>query len=633
MSAQRPGAEPARTNEVRSFRTSVLGEGSWFQPEDGRGGRFRLDTVNQCLWKHVANGPDQRLLLAPKTFAVLKHLIDRADQLVTQEEFLEAVWPGVYVQPEVLKSQILSLRSLLEDDARQPGFIETSSRRGYRFIARISRDEGHISTLAPRTCRLIARERPLSELRTVLQRAVQQRQREVVFVTGESGIGKTSLADEFLHQTRLEMPQARLALGQCLERCGRKETYHPMLEALRELCMGQGGAQLQTELAACAPSWLAQIPALLQAAQRTALQRELLSATRDPMPRELIDFFERVSAERPVVLVFDDLQWSDHSTLFLIEMLARSRAPMQLVLIGIYRTGQHPVRGLHQELQLHGLCRDLPVEALTEDEIAAYLTTQVRGACALPAGLSSLVYRRTEGNPLFMVTLLEHLCQRRLLSKLEGAWHLEARLEAIEFEVPETLREMIDARMAQLSIDEQFVLEAASIMGVEFCPDWCAEALDLGPERTEELCQVLASRYGILRPAQSDMHSASGYAATRYQFSHAMYQQVLYRRQATSRRATLHLKLTQWLGSTSAPAAAMQWTPVRTHPPEHSGQSADTGRYRGRDKEHADLRAAQAATGRRAQISPERSGVTRIRATHSSHDADPGADSVLVARA
>ena len=331
------------------------------------------------------------------------------------------------------------------------------------------------------------------------------------------------------------MPEARFALGQCVEGYAGKEAYYPVLEALRSLCLNPARPQLQRELAACAPSWIAQIPGLVQPGQRPALAHAPAGEMPDRTPRELISFFERVATETPIVLVFEDLQWADPCTVSLIEVLARTRTPMPLMLIGTYRPdemllGDHPMRALRLELQLHGLRGELAVEPLTENEIALYLAAQASGATP-PTGLADLIYRHTEGNPLFMVTLLEHLLQRDLLSKTDGTWQLNAPLDTIEFEVPETLREMIEARIGRLSAEEQSILEVASMAGIDFYPSWCAAPARLAPERTEQLCHALARRHGVLRPSRRDPLSRSPRnTATRYEFSHAMYREVLYRR-------------------------------------------------------------------------------------------------------
>jgi DNA-binding winged helix-turn-helix (wHTH) protein len=91
---------------------------------------FWLDTVNQCLWRNA-----ERITLTPRAFLVLRYLVERAGQLVTHDELLDALWPNAFVQPEVLKSHILEIRTALGDSAKSPSFIETLPRRGYRFIA------------------------------------------------------------------------------------------------------------------------------------------------------------------------------------------------------------------------------------------------------------------------------------------------------------------------------------------------------------------------------------------------------------------------------------------------------------------------------------------------------------------
>ncbi len=94
---------------------------------------FQLDAENQFLWRD-----GERVALTPKAFPVLNYLVDRGEKLVGQNELLDALWAEKFVQPEVLKTHILEIRNALGDDARNPKFIETQPRRGYRFIGRIS---------------------------------------------------------------------------------------------------------------------------------------------------------------------------------------------------------------------------------------------------------------------------------------------------------------------------------------------------------------------------------------------------------------------------------------------------------------------------------------------------------------
>jgi len=107
--------------------------GAWMKEFDP----FRLDTGNECLWRRDEQGAEERILIKPKAFAILRYLVEHAGRLATQEQLLNAVWPHTYVQPEVLKRHIGDIRNLLGDDPKHPAFIETRPWRGYQFIAAV----------------------------------------------------------------------------------------------------------------------------------------------------------------------------------------------------------------------------------------------------------------------------------------------------------------------------------------------------------------------------------------------------------------------------------------------------------------------------------------------------------------
>src|SRR4029077_13224902 len=108
--------------------------------------------------------------------------------------------------------------------------------------------------------KIVGREPALHELDHCLRKAVRG-QRQIVFVTGEAGIGKTTLVDEFQRRVGANVLALRCARGQCVEGYGSKEAYYPMLEALGELCRDSGGESLVQILAVQAPTWLVQFPA------------------------------------------------------------------------------------------------------------------------------------------------------------------------------------------------------------------------------------------------------------------------------------------------------------------------------------------------------------------------------------
>ena len=270
-------------------------------------GPFRLDPVNQCLWRG-----ETRITLTPKVFAVLRHLIDHPGRLVTQEEVLEAVWPETYVQPEILRKYILELRKALGDDPKAPRFIETLPKRGYRFLADL-KEEAFVAAVGGPSAP-VGRERELAELNSHLRKSLQGH-RQLVLVTGEAGVGKSTLLDAF-EQRLGGHENMRIARGQCVEGFGGKEAYYPILDAFGHLVRGPGAEGTIQILASQAPTWLIQFPSLLRPEQRDALQREILGATRERMVREICEALESMTAKNPLALILEDLHWVGSQGLF-----------------------------------------------------------------------------------------------------------------------------------------------------------------------------------------------------------------------------------------------------------------------------------------------------------------------------
>lgn len=509
---------------------------------------FRLDTANQCLWRRSADGSDLRVLLPPKAFALLRYLAEHPGRLVTEDELLKAVWPKVYVQPEAIKSQLYEIRKVLGDHPKMPRYIETLPRRGYQFIAAVleAPSADPLAAARPISRRVVGRERTFSELRDRL-RAASGSQRQVVLITGESGIGKTTVVDEFQRQTTCDFPSVRIARGQCIDAFGGTEAYYPILDALDQLCRGSSAASTIEILAAQAPTWLVQFPALLTQRHRELLRQELLGATRERMVREICTALETLTADTPLLLVLEDVQWVDHSTVDVISALARRRETAKLILVATSRPidmldSDHAFKALRQNLMLRQLCHEIELAPLTEAEVAKYLAADSSQA-GPPKGLTELIQRHTEGNPLFMVAALDHLTERGFISRENGSWQLRMPLEEIDLGVPESLRQMIDAQIERLSTEEQRALEAASVEGPVFSVSVSASPLaDKNAEDLEILYETLARRCRMVRSI-GIQRVPDGSTVARYEFVHALYREVLYRRQPSLRRSRLHRRI------------------------------------------------------------------------------------------
>jgi predicted ATPase len=356
---------------------------------------------------------------------------------------------------------------------------------------------------------------------------------------------RSSLTPSPLHPFTLSSPL--VARGQCLEQYGQGEAYLPVLAALEQLCRAPGGQQVIEVLSRYAPLWLVQMPALVAGTELAALQQRVLGATRERMLREIAAALEALAVERGLVLVLEDLHVSDHSTVELLAYLAQRREWAPLLIVGTYRLAEvvvrgHALRGIVRDLQVHGQCQELRLELLTAPEVGEYVTRRVmRGA--VPRGVVEQIHQRTDGNPLFMVTVVEYLLEQGLLHEVDGQWQVKGDLERAG--IPESVQQMIEKQLDGLSVEEQRMLEAASVAGVDFSTAAVAAALESAVEPIEERCAELARRGHFLR-AGAVSEWPDGTMATHYTFVHALYQNVLYERMTGGQRVRLHRRIGEW---------------------------------------------------------------------------------------
>jgi DNA-binding winged helix-turn-helix (wHTH) protein len=409
---------------------------------------FRLDSVNHRLWRG-----DERVTLAPKAFDVLRYLVQHADRLVTQEEILEALWPDTHVNPEVVKKYVLEVRKVLGDRSDRPTFIETFPRRGYQFVAPVSETGSDASSsLLAAAVTMVGREAQQARVEAGLDNALHGH-RQVVFVTGEAGVGKTTLVDAFLRRAGARA-SLRIARGQCVEGFGGKESYYPVLEALGQLLRDTRNPVVHA-LVRYAPTWLIQFPSLVKSDARDALHRETIGTTRERMVREICEALEHFTTDEALVLVLEDLHWVDLSTLDVISALARRRGPARLLLLCTYRpaevvAAENPLNVLKQDLLLHRLCTELALEHLDESNVGDYLVAEFRGT-DFPSGLDSLIYRLSGGNALFMTTIVRDMVDKGVIVEENGHWALSRPLADVAPAVPATLQQMLGAQFVRLN--------------------------------------------------------------------------------------------------------------------------------------------------------------------------------------
>lgn len=509
---------------------------------------YRLDPLAQRLWRLNGGQETMAVPLQPRAFDVLRYLLDHPGKMVGHDELLTAVWHDAQVLPEVLKTQILLVRTALEDSAASPRYIETVRGRGYRFIAPVS--EVHGPDVAPAVVpteggAFVGRESPLEALREAFRLAATG-VRQLVFVLGEPGMGKSRLVEQFL-QTNTSTPEVLMGMGRCVEVYGGGEPYYPILEALSDLSRQAGGGFVDN-LVGLAPMWASQMPARIPVHRRDALKEGIAGADRGRMLREICELLEAVATRHALILVLEDLHWADHASLDVISALAQRRYRAKLLLLATYRPedparGRLPVKVLSHELLVRKLCNEVALQALDATAVGLFLSGKDHAAAEPVADeLAHLIWERSGGNPLFMMATLDDLQERQLVAHSERGWMANTALSQVALAIPRTLGQLLEGRIQQLTAEQLRVLEAASATGLTFCATVVAEAAEMSQEACEDLCDELARRESFIFRTEVQVFTG-GLRGQCYRFRHQLLRDALHDRQGPARQERLHRRL------------------------------------------------------------------------------------------
>jgi DNA-binding winged helix-turn-helix (wHTH) protein len=467
--------------------------------------------------------------LRPKTWAVLRHLVERPGRLVTKAELLDAVWPDVTVGDELPGVSVAELRVELGDDAREPRYIATLHRRGYRFVATITAATAtHLTPSAPIPARpaVVGRNEALARLQAWLD-AVMGGERRVGFVTGEPGIGKTTLVEALVAEASLPAG-TRPARGDCLPQHGASEPFLPVIDALARLCAGPDGAGVVDALRRHAPLWLPHVIGDAALDDPDAAARQARAATPELMLRTLAGGIEALAADAPLVLVLEDLQWSDPSTVDLLGRLALRPETARLLVVGTYRPAEvlarrHPLAALRQLLRQRQRWLEVALDFLDEAAIGAFLAARFPGA-EIPAGLPAWLAQRTDGNPLFLGHVADALEAEGIARHADGQWTVGADFARVG--VPESLRELLEQSIETLPRAVRDALEAAAVVGPSFSAAALAAALEVDVADAERAAEVAVRRTDLVH-REGDARWPDGTVAGRYVFVHALYREAL----------------------------------------------------------------------------------------------------------
>jgi len=393
----------------------------------------------------------------------------------------------------------------------------------------------------------VDRERELTRLEGALHRALEG-SGGAVFLTGDAGAGKTALASEFMGRVRQVEPAVTVTRGRCVELFGAGEAYLPFLDALGKLLLSDLRGRTLKVVRDWAPSWCALLPAAYPD-QAQALKREMVGVTKERMIREVGDALEAAAELAPMVLLFEDLQWADPSSVDLLRYLAVRIVRQRVLIVGSYRPSETgattPLGRCCAELRVQGRCSELSLAPFGAEAVAAYLEARFP-AHELPPQLGPLIHARTEGHPLFVTGVVQLLVDRGDIARTGERWQLGRALAPGAIEMPGTVNDIVHRRVAALSEEDRSALACASVLGREFSSCVLARLLEKEELEVEERLDRLDRVHQLLGHCGEE-EVADGRLAVRYRFRQAVYPEALYAGLLSGKRILLHRRAAEAL--------------------------------------------------------------------------------------
>jgi oligopeptide transport system substrate-binding protein len=397
----------------------------------------------------------------------------------------------------------------------------------------VSLGRSPLDAIAP--SRLVGREHELGLLQECWQRAGAG-QGGVVLISGEAGVGKTRLVEEFA--SRIRWQGVRVLWGRCYE-FERLLPYQPISEALRAVLPTLTTA----ELADSAPWTVAEVARLVPQMAEHYPDLEVASSTDVTQEQaRLFDgvacFLSQLSSHQALLVVVEDLHWASESTLQMLHYLARHLAGYHVLLLGTLRAEavgrRHPLRALQRQLSREGLARLLRLPRLSLDAVEA-MVAEMSGAGEAVVPLIGRLYRETEGNPFFLMEMVKALFEAGMVHLEEGAWRGDfPRISEGDLPLPASLGEAIQARVDRLDDDAQEALRLAAVFGREFDFDQLTWVWGRGEGATlEALDELLRHRL---------VDEGSGAMGRDYAFTHHKIQEVVYAGLPRRRRQHAHAR-------------------------------------------------------------------------------------------
>jgi tRNA A-37 threonylcarbamoyl transferase component Bud32/tetratricopeptide (TPR) repeat protein len=432
-------------------------------------------------------------------------------------------------------------RMLAKEPERRPSAREVDDELG--SIQRGDVAAALSSTAAAAGRKTVGREEERAALRRAYAR-VKDGRSVLLGISGEPGIGKTNLVEDFLAELTTGAERPIVTRGRCSERLAGAEAYLPILEALDNLLHRNTGPAVNSVMKTVAPTWYVQVAtaALDTSSSIAELRDQAPAASQERMKRELGALFQEISRSRPVVVYLDDLHWADVSTIDLLNYLASRFADMRVLLLAAYRPAemaltQHPFLSIRNDLRSHGAFEELALRFLEPADVQQYLALEFPKH-SFPSSFIAMIHAKTEGSPLFMADLVRYLRDSGGIAQENGTWVLARAVSDAPRDLPESVRSMIDKKIEQLDDTDRRLLTAASVQGHEFDSTVVGEAAEMEAAEVEERLDVL-ERVHVFVKRGLEQEFPDLTLTLKYQFVHVLYQNVLYASLQPTRRTTL----------------------------------------------------------------------------------------------
>ncbi|HEV2487154.1 MAG TPA: protein kinase [Terracidiphilus sp.] len=365
----------------------------------------------------------------------------------------------------------------------------------------------------------------------------------ILGVTGEAGIGKTSILEDFLADLPRRGERPIVAHGRCSQRLAGEEPYLPILEALEGLLHPASGPSYAETMKAVAPTWFGLVAGKSPESESGAEAPEAApAASQERMKREFGALCYELSRAQPLVFFIDDLHWADISTVDIFNYLTGRFSAIRVLVLASYRLSDMELRGspfrhVRNDLMSRGLMELMDLPFLEVKDVERYLTLQFPGN-AFPSDFASEIHAKTEGSPLFMADLVRYLRDKGGIVQADDKWILAKSLPESLRNLPVSVRAMIERKIEQVEDQDRKLLLAASVQGSEFDSVVVAEAIEMDAADVEERLDTLERVHVFVRRGE-DREFPDRSLTLNYQYVHVLYQNVLYDSLQPTRRATI----------------------------------------------------------------------------------------------